>query len=143
MQVLEHVPIAESEKRELSKITEVSNSDSYVPKLVGPDGSFIVLPRAVFQVLKLVVYHMLRDRVILLVPRHKELTTQEAAEILGVSRPFLVKLLEQKKMPFVKVGTHRRVKLSDLMSYKEQRETEQERALDEITQMSQDLGLYE
>ncbi len=134
MQVLEHSPIAESEKPALSKIAAAPNNESYVPKLVGPDGDFIILPRAVFQVLKQIVEHMMHGRVILLVPQSRELTTQEASEVLGVSRPFLIKLLEQKKIPFVKVGSHRRIKLSDLMSYKERREAEQERALDEIAQ---------
>ncbi len=72
----------------------------------------------------------------------KELTTQEAAQILGVSRPYLIGLLEQSKIPFTKVGSHRRVKLNELLRYKKQLEEEEKRALDEIAQMSQDWGIY-
>ncbi|GAC1633484.1 MAG: hypothetical protein NVS4B9_25960 [Ktedonobacteraceae bacterium] len=142
MQVLEHSPITENEKLALNKITATPNDESYVPKLVGPDGDFIILPNAVFQVLKQIAYHIMNGRVIFLIPQYKELTTQEAAQILGVSRPYLIKLLEQEKIPFVKTGSHRRLKLSDVLSYKERREAEQKRALDEIAQMCQDLGTY-
>jgi excisionase family DNA binding protein len=142
MQVLGHSLITEEEKRELDKIAAAPNDESYVPKLVGPDGDFIILPQAVFKVLKQIVNYMVDDKPILLISYYKELTTQEAAQILGVSRPYLINLLAQKKIPFTKVGSHRRIKLNDLLNYKKRRQEEQERALDELAQMSQDLGLY-
>lgn len=145
MSVLELEPITanESERPALNKIKGVLNDNSRVPKLVGPDGDFIELPRSVFQVLQQIVYHMMRGRAIFIVPGNKELTTQEAANILNVSRPYLVKLLEQKKIPFVKVGSHRRIRFSDLMNYKKLRDAERMRGINEIAQMSQDLGLYD
>ena len=142
MQILEHSSITEDEKLELNKIAATPNDESYVPKLVGPDGDFIILPHAVFQVLKQIVNYMMNDRVIFLIPHYRELTTQEAAQILGVSRPYLISLLEQKKIPFTKVGSHRRIKLNDLLRYKKQLEAEEKRALDEIAQMSQDWEIY-
>jgi excisionase family DNA binding protein len=97
----------------------------------------------VFHVLQQVIYHMIRGRAIFIVPEHKELTTQEAADILNVSRPYLIKLLEQNEMPFVKVGTHRRILFSELMNYKKLRDAERRRGLDEMARMSQEFGLYD
>ncbi len=82
-------------------------------------------------------------RAIFIVPGNKELTTQEAADILNVSRPYLVKLLERGEIPFIKLGTHRRIRFSDLMRYKKRRDAERERALGEIARMSQELGMYD
>ncbi len=148
MAVLEHEPITanESEQPALNRIKGVLNveyNDNCVPKLVGPSGEVIKLPRSVFYVLRQVIFHMMRGKAITIVPISKELTTQEAADILNVSRPYLVKLLEEEKIPFVKVGTHRRVRFSDLMDYKKHRDAERSKGLAEITQMSQDFGLYD
>jgi len=74
---------------------------------------------------------------------HEELTTQEAADILNVSRPYLIKLLEEGTIPFVKTGTHRRIRFNDLMEYKRYRDVERTRAINEIAQFSQDAGLYD
>jgi excisionase family DNA binding protein len=76
------------------------------------------------------------------VPVHAELTTQEAANILNVSRPHMVKLLEEGKLPYHKTGRHRRVLFADLMRYKAQRESESNNAMQELADLSQGLGLY-
>lgn len=145
MAVLEQTPIraSESEQPALKIMKGVLQSDKRLPKLVGPQGEEIILPKSVFHVLRQIVFHMMHGRAITIVPINKELTTQEAADILNVSRPYLVKLLEEDKIPFVKVGTHRRIRFSDLMDYKEQRDAERKRGLTELTQLSQDLGLYD
>lgn len=85
----------------------------------------------------------MRGRAMLLIPEKQVLTTFAAAKLLDVSRPFLVKLLDEGKIPSFKVGSHRRVHLEDLMRYKKQRDGEQKAAIDEIAQLSQDLGLYD
>lgn len=113
------------------------------PKLVGPRGEEIELPESLFRVLRQIVYYLAHGRAVSVVPLNKELTTQEAADILNVSRPFLVKLLEQGDIPFVKTGAHRRIRFSDLMAYKQRRDAERQRALARLTEMSQEMGLYE
>jgi excisionase family DNA binding protein len=145
MIVLDHKSITaqESERTALNKIKGVLNNSTSVPKLVGPDGDFIELPQSLFEALKQVAYYMMRGRSVFIVPDNKELTTQQAADILQVSRPYLIRLLDEKKIPYSKVGTHRRIRFVDLINYKAQRAAEREKALDEIMQISEELGLYD
>ncbi|HET9081867.1 MAG TPA: excisionase family DNA-binding protein [Trebonia sp.] len=75
-------------------------------------------------------------------PDPGKLTPQQAAEFLNVSRPYLIKLLEAGEIPFRLVGTHRRVRFRDLREYRNRDDLERRRAADELTQLSQDLGLY-
>lgn len=144
MTVLRREPIAatDSERPALSKIEDVLGNVNRVPKLMGPNGEEIELPMSVFQVLRQLVYHLAQGKAVTIVPLNKELTTQEAADILNVSRPHLIKLLEQGEIPFARTGTHRRIRFSDLMEYKKRRDSERKRGMAELTQMSQDLGLY-
>lgn len=78
-----------------------------------------------------------------IVPVATELTTQKAADILGCSRPHLVKLLEEGKIPYTKVGKHRRVQFSHVMEYKKKQKEEQMQLLIEIMQDDEELGLYD
>lgn len=145
MPALEQEPItaSESEQPTLKQMKGVLRNEACLPKLVGPQGEEIILPKSIFHVLQRIVHHMMLGRAITIVPINQELTTQEAADILNVSRPYLVKLLEDGQIPFNKVGTHRRIRFSDLMAYKKQRDAERTRGLAELTQMSQEFGLYD
>jgi excisionase family DNA binding protein len=111
-------------------------------KLIGPDGRQTELPPALSAILSRAVRLLAQSRAVALVPYQKLLTTQEAAELLNVSRPYLVRLLESGAIPYEKVGTHRRVRFADLMRYREQRDAVRHRALASLTQKSQRLGLY-
>ena len=145
MPVIQNEPITASESeqpalRKLDRTLENSNPGSM---LIGPNGEQIPLPPSLFLVLRRIVYHMTQGRAVTIVPINKEMSTQEAADILNVSRPYLIKLLEQGDIPYTKVGTHRRIHLSDLMEYKKRRDAERERAINEIARISQEAGLYD
>ena len=111
--------------------------------LRAPSGEEVELPHSVFEVLVRVVHEMARGNAVRVLPVYAELTTQQAAEILGVSRPYLVGLLEEGQVPFRKVGSHRRVRLDDLLVYKDKRDRGRRDALNRLTAESQELGLYE
>jgi excisionase family DNA binding protein len=85
-----------------------------VARLVTPDGIEVEVPASAFAALQAVVRDMAQGLTITLIPHDKELTTKEAADILNVSRPFLVKLLDRGEMPYHRVGTHRRLNVEDV-----------------------------
>jgi excisionase family DNA binding protein len=111
--------------------------------LVGPNGERLVLPPEVFEVLRDVVDAMARGQAVTIAPVHQRLTTQEAADLLGVSRPTLVKLLEAGKIPFEQPGRHRRVRLADVIAYRERASTERRAALDRMVEIADEADMYE
>jgi excisionase family DNA binding protein len=111
--------------------------------LLGPDGEQVPLPEEVYRVLVEVVQAMREGKAITLVPRTQRLTTQEAADFLGVSRPTLVKLLEEGKIPYEQPGRHRRIMFTDLLAYQERLREDRRAALDRMTEDASEAGLYD
>ncbi len=110
------------------------------PRLVDHQGHAIPLPEEVFSVLRDVVEAMQAGRAIVLTPTAMRLTTGEAAEILGVSRPTLVKLLEEGKIPFDKPNRHRYVMLEDLERYRAERAAERRTAIMRFSESAREHG---
>jgi excisionase family DNA binding protein len=109
--------------------------------LIQETGSLITIPKKALQLLFAIIQNMAEGQPVSLVPSNTELSTQQAADILSISRPHLVKLLEKGEMPFKKVGSHRRVMLKDLVAYEEKLVSERERQLDFLSKQAQDLNL--
>lgn len=107
---------------------------------LGAEPTPVSLPREAFELLVEILGQMANGNEVAVLPTEGELTTQEAADLLGVSRPHLVSLLDGGKIPHRLVGTHRRVRVADLMAYKASRYVEQRAALDELTREAQEQG---
>lgn len=99
------------------------------------------LPPYAVRLLLDILEEMSRGNGVTLLPVQAELTTQEAADLLQVSRPYVVQLLEEGKMPHHKVGAHRRVLFEDVMAYKQKIDQKRRAALDELAKLDQALGL--
>lgn len=112
-------------------------------QLVGPKGESIPLPESVFYVLERVVEVMARGDSITVVPVGRELTTQQAADLLNVSRQYLVRLLDEGRIAFRKTGKHRRVRIEDVLSFKELRDKDRRAGLRELSRMTEAFGGYD
>ena len=99
------------------------------------------LPVSALRLLVEVLTEIGEGNAVSIIPIHAELTTQDAAEVLNVSRPFLVQLLERGDIPFHKTGTHRRVRYQDVIAYKERIDTERTRTLDALAEQAQILKM--
>ena len=103
-------------------------------------GEQVEIPAEVHQVLQQVVEAMRQGLAVTVVPQTMVLTTQQAADLLGVSRPTLIKLLDHDQIPYERIGTHRRIQLRDLLTYREQRRAAQYAALEATSSPIDDEG---
>jgi excisionase family DNA binding protein len=111
-------------------------------QLLGEAQSDIVsIPVPALRLLNEILKEMAKGNAVTLIPINAMLTTQEAADILNVSRPFLVGLLEAGKIPYQRLGTHRRISFKDLMAFKEKTDAAREEALRQLTEEAQELKM--
>lgn len=112
-------------------------------RLVGPNGEEVALPGSVFQLLERVAEVLARGDSITVVPVGKALTTQQAADLINVSRQYLVRLLDDGQIPFTKTGKHRRLRIEDVLQFKERRDHERGHKLRALTQLTEEFGGYD
>jgi len=113
------------------------------PALVSASGERLVVPPTVYEVLRKVVELMAEGKSITLLPDNQVVTTQRAADLLGMSRPFFIKLLETGAMAHHRVGNQRRVYLRDVLEFTRTRDEERQAALDHLSRQAFEAGLYD
>jgi excisionase family DNA binding protein len=140
--------LAKDSSRQLSKLLgkqhdtgkQFSNFQLRVQTVNEPE-EVVVIPVSALRLLTDILTQMARGNAVTLIPVHAELTTQQAADILNVSRPFLIGLIDDDKIPYRKVGTHRRIRFEDLMAYKQDVDRQRLQALEELAREAQELDM--
>jgi len=139
----EDVTLAQVSSRKLASYLQNKGASRTIAVVMQDDttGEKVTIPPEAFRLLVDILAQMAEGNAITLIPIHAELTTQEAADILNVSRPYLVGLLESGEIPFRKVGTRRRVRYQDLMNYKNRIDAARRQTLDELAAQAQELNM--
>lgn len=135
------IELAKESSRALSMILATKEDVQKVTIQSDGEKTKVELPMSAFRLFIDILANLSQGNAVQVVPVHAELTTQEAADLLMVSRPYLIKLLDEHKIPFRKVGTHRRIRYSDLLDFKNNEEKLREAALDELAAQAQELGM--
>jgi excisionase family DNA binding protein len=137
--------LAEESSKQLARCLNRGTSDDFSQQITilagGQHCESVVVPKAALRLFIDLLGQMAQGNIVTLFPIHAELTTQEAADLINVSRPFLVKQLETGELPFTRLGKHRRVKFQDLMDYKRRIDGLRDQALDELAALDQELNL--
>lgn len=126
-----------------SVIDQINSGETEIEIEIEETNDKIKIPLRALKLLGDILKAMGQGKLISIVPIATEVTTQAAAEILGCSRPHLVKLLEDGKIAFVKVGKHRRIKFEDVMKYKQQTKEKQKQNIIDIMNSDEETGLYD
>ena len=135
--------LAQESSRRLSRFVSTKRK-KLLQLRIQPDDApeeTVSIPESAFRLLNEILTQMAKGNAVTLIPVHAELTTQQAADILNVSRPFLVEQLEKGVIPYRKVGTHRRIFFKDLMDFKEAMVRNRLKALEKLAAQSQELGM--
>jgi len=134
----------ESEQNRLSELdVRLRQSRAGAWFLADRNGAQLTLPPSAWQFLRQAVHALASGQRIALVPTERPLSTQQAADILKVSRQHMVRLLERGEIPFSKTGSHRRVRWEDLMEYQRMRDAQRRQARDRMVALTEELDLYE
>lgn len=107
----------------------------------GKEKESVIIPAAVARLFKDILAQMSEGNTVTIMPLQVELTTQQAADLLNVSRPYLIGLLDSRKIPCRKVGTHRRIYAKDVLDYKRAIDADRNRALNELAKQAQELNM--
>jgi excisionase family DNA binding protein len=137
----QRVPISEIDRQEIEKLYEALRKGK--AKLVSPDGESRVLPDSLYSFLVELIGLLNEGKSVYIIQNQAQLTTMEAATMLGVSRQFLINLLEKNEIPYHLVGTHRRVYAQDLVRYKTKRDERRHKALSDLARAEAEDGLYD
>lgn len=139
----EEVGLAREAGQQLAKLALAALDKPVEVKVKGSGakGETLVLPASSLKLLADILQQMAQGHGVAVLPIDAELSTQQAAEVLHVSRPFLVKLLDERKLPHRKVGAHRRVLLRDVLDYKQKVDSERLKVLQELADQAQELGM--
>ena len=121
----------------------IANTENNQLQFTTSQGDSITIPQTVTEVFRTVIDLMAQGKGISLIPVADEVTTTQAAEILNISRPYLMKLINNAQIPYHQVGTHKRILLKDLLEYKKLRNAKRQEGLQKLTELSQELGLYD
>ena len=133
--------LAGESSRQLSRLLSQNGELRLVVQTDDEPTQEIAIPAPAVRLLADVLTEMAKGNAVTLMPVHAELTTQQAADSLNVSRPFLINLLDEGMIPHRKVGTHRRILLSDVMAYKRQVDQERLKTLEELSAQAQELDM--
>lgn len=137
----EEVLLARECSRTLAAVLETRDETQQI-ELSTPSGSQrVMVPVSALRMLVEILTQVGAGNAVSIIPIHAELTTQEAADLLNVSRPFLVSALDRGELPFRKVGTHRRIRYEDVLTYKERIDSERKKNLEELAAQAQELNL--
>lgn len=133
---------AQTEEEKIKTLSEMLKRPGRF-RLFGPDGTLQEIPHTVQELFSQIVTGMSEGKGMTVIPAEKELTTRMAAGLLGMSRQYLVRLLDEGKIPFHRTGTHRRLRLTDVLDYRQKRSQERREAIARIARKEIDERTYD
>jgi excisionase family DNA binding protein len=141
----EPILVGEDERVRIAEVERVLETPEAGRRtlLIGPSGEATELPASLYDVLLRVARELADGHGVAILPMEAMVTTQQAADLLGISRPSLVRLLESGALPFERIRSHRRIRLADLIEYRRRRDAERAEALGRIVRAAQARGVYD
>ena len=141
---LEPVRASQADRADIAELsTALRTPDNAHYELIGPGGERHRIPQAVVSGLARMAEVLARGDAVTIVPVGTVMTTQQAADLLNVSRQYLVRLLDEGKLPYDRTGKHRRLKIEDVLAYKQRRDVERDAQLDELAKLTEEFGGYD